>query len=255
MANSKIEFIDLSLPIQNDIPGVMQAKIEYENHEQGAKSFAPKLGLTVEDMPGGKMAASETITLATHIATHFDAPWHFGPTSGGKPAKTIDEIPLEWCYSDGVVLDFRDKGAGYAISVDDLKQALERIKYALKPLDIVLIMTGVSNKYWGKPEYDKMNPGVGREPTLWLIDQGVKVTGIDAWGWDRPFSFMAAEVKQGLKQNLWPGHFAGMEKEYCHIENLTNLDKIPKPYGFKVAAFPIKVHKGSAGWVRAVAIV
>ncbi len=255
MANSKIEFIDLSLPIQNDIPGIMQAKIEYENHEQGAKNLAPKLGLTVEDIPGGRMSAIETITLGTHIATHFDAPWHFGPTSGGKPAKTIDKIPLEWCYNDGVVLDFRDKGAGYAISVDDLKQALKRIKYALKPLDIVLIMTGVSNKYWGKPEYDKMHPGVGREPTLWLIDQGVKVTGIDAWGWDRPFSFMAPEVKQGLKQNLWPGHFAGMEKEYCHIENLTNLDKIPKPYGFKVAAFPIKIHKGSAGWVRAVAIV
>jgi len=255
MANSKIELIDLSTPIQNDIPGIMQAKIEYQNHEQGAKSFGPGFGLTMEDMPDGRMAASETITLTTHIATHLDAPWHFGSTSGSKPAKTIDEIPLEWCYSDGVVLDFRNKEAGYAISVDDLEQALKRIKYELKPLDIVLIMTGVSNKYWGKPEYDKMNPGMGREPTLWLIDQGVKVAGIDAWGWDRPFSFMVPEVKQGLKQNLWPGHYAGMEKEYCHIENLTNLDKIPQPHGFKVAVFPIKIHKGSAAWVRAVAIV
>jgi kynurenine formamidase len=44
-------------------------------------------------------------------------------------------------------------------------------------------------------------------------------------------------------------------KEYCHLENLANLDKIHRPCGFKVAVFPVKIHRGSAGWVRAVAIV
>jgi kynurenine formamidase len=36
---------------------------------------------------------------------------------------------------------------------------------------------------------------------------------------------------------------------------LANLDKIPKPYGFKVAVFPIKIVKASAAWIRAVAII
>jgi len=54
---------------------------------------------------------------------------------------------------------------------------------------------------------------------------------------------------------LWPAHFLGREREYCHIEKMANLDKIPKPFGFKVACFPIKVEKASAGWVRAVAII
>jgi hypothetical protein len=29
----------------------------------------------------------------------------------------------------------------------------------------------------------------------------------------------------------------------------------PGPFGFKVAAFPIKIERASAGWVRAVAIL
>ena len=41
--------------------------------------------------------------------------------------------------------------------------------------------------------------------------------------------------------HLWPSHLFGRKKEYCHIERLANLDKIPKPYGFKVACFPIKI--------------
>jgi len=45
-----------------------------------------------------------------------------------------------------------------------------------------------------------------------------------------------------------------VDKEYCQIERLTNLDKLP-PIGFKVCAFPLKVVGGSAGPARVVAIV
>ncbi|MDY7037511.1 MAG: cyclase family protein, partial [Thermodesulfobacteriota bacterium] len=47
----------------------------------------------------------------------------------GNPAMTIDEIPLEWCFSDGILLDFRRKDDGERITVDDIKKALERIPY------------------------------------------------------------------------------------------------------------------------------
>ena len=62
-------------------------------------------------------------------------------------------------------------------------------------------------------------------------------------------------LREGRKEKLWAAHFAGKEKEYCHIENLANLDKIPRPYGFKVAVFPIKIEHAGGGWVRAVAII
>jgi kynurenine formamidase len=78
--------------------------------------------------------------------------------------------------------------------------------------------------------------------------------GIDAWGWDRPFDVMIEEFRAGVKNKFWAAHFAGREKEYFHLENLTNLDKLP-PFGFKLAVFPIKIKAAGAAWVRAVAIL
>jgi kynurenine formamidase len=190
-----------------------------------------------------------------HSGTHVDAPWHYFPTAGGKRARTIDEIPLDWFFSDGVTLDMRHKTNGSAINIDDLEQALSNIDYQIKPWDIVLIQTG-ADKHWGKPEYFEAGCGMTMKSTLWLIDQGVRVMGIDAWGWDRPFWALKEEFRQtGNSDILWEGHRAGMESEYCHIEKLANLDKIPQPFGFKVACFPVKLSGGSAGWCRAVAII
>jgi len=52
---------------------------------------------------------------------------------------------------------------------------------------------------------------------------------------------------------IWEGHRAGREIGYCHIEKLSNLDKLP-PSGFTISCLPVKVYRGSAGWTRAVAI-
>lgn len=43
--------------------------------------------------------------------------WHYHPTtSKGEPARTIDQIHLEWYFSDGVVLDFSDRQDGYLVT-------------------------------------------------------------------------------------------------------------------------------------------
>ncbi|MDP2906516.1 MAG: DNA polymerase/3'-5' exonuclease PolX, partial [Nanoarchaeota archaeon] len=68
----------------------------------------------------------EKIVLSTHSGTHLDAPWHYAPVSEGKKAKTIDQIPLEWCYGNGVVLDFRRKKDGALITVKDLEKASKK---------------------------------------------------------------------------------------------------------------------------------
>jgi len=176
------------------------------------------------------------------------------PVAEGKKARTIDEMPLEWFYGDGVVLDMRHKPRGSAITIDDLKEALEKIGYQLKPGDIVCIQTG-ADKYWGKAEYFDTGCGMTRDSTLWLIEQGIRVMGTDAWSWDRPFWAIREDFQKTKDSSIiWAGHYAGIEKEYCHIEKLANLDKLPKSFGFKVACFPIKVVGGSAGWSRVVAI-
>jgi kynurenine formamidase len=211
-------------------------------------------GVAPEDLPDGLGWAHDILTLSTHSGTHMDAPWHYHPTSEGKRSKTIDEMPLELAYGDGVVLDMRHKKAGEVISVDDLKEALKKISYQLKSRDIVLIMTG-TDKFWDTPKYVTDYPGVGREATIWLVDQGVKVVGTDAPGWDRPFIYQAREFQQTRNRSLiWEGHFAGIEREYFQMEKLANLDRLP-PYGFKVCCFPIKIQRASAAWVRPVAII
>jgi kynurenine formamidase len=53
---------------------------------------------------------------------------------------------------------------------------------------------------------------------------------------------------------FWAAHYVGIDKEYCHIERLTNLDQLP-PTGFTICAFPLKVKGGSAGPARVVALI
>lgn len=254
MEKGQRKIIDLSVSISSKRDELVPVKIKHIGHHKAATTTARHHGLEITAFPNGKHAASETITLGSHAGTHMDAPLIFGDTSGGKPAKTIDEIPLEWCLSDGVVLDFSKKKWGESISAEDVQEKLRIINYELKPLDIVLIRTD-SAKHLDKPGWRNMHPGMSREATLWLIEQGVKVMGIDAFSWDRPLAIMVDEYKKGVKGKLFAAHYVGREKEYCHIEKMVNLDLIPKPYGFKVAVFPVKIEKGSGAWVRAVAIV
>jgi kynurenine formamidase len=132
---------------------------------------------------------------------------------------------------------------------------LVEIGYVLKPLDIVLIRTG-ADAFWGKPEYIFKGCGMTRESTLYLLEKGVKVVGIDAWSWDRPLPYLALEFqKTGDPSVIWGAHFAGIEIGYCHMEKMANLANIPKPHGFKVACFPVKIKSASAGWTRPVAII
>ena len=95
---------------------------------------------------------------------------------------------------------------------------------------------------------------MGREATLYLTGQGVRVTGTDAWGWDAPFVHTSkrwAECKD--PSIIWEGHYAGIEQPYCHMEKLQNLEAIPSK-DFVVACFPCKIRGGTAGWTRAVVL-
>jgi len=253
-------FIDLSISIEPDLPSdpeMMIPKIDYLGHAQGAeqmKDFFP--GVKRDQLPGGLGWAVEFLTLTTHSGTHLDAPYHYHPTMDrGIDALTIDQIPLDWCFNDGVVLDFRQKDDGERITVQDLEEELARIDYKIKPLDIVLIQTG-ADAFWGQEAYLVKGAGMDRESTLYLLEKGVKVVGIDAWSWDRPLPFLAKEFKEtGDPKVIWEAHFAGIEMGYCHMEKMANLSAIGRPHGFTVCCFPIKIKGASAGWTRPVAIV
>jgi len=253
-------FVDLSITLEADLPSDppgMIPQIDYVDHAAGAeqmKLFFP--GIEKEQLPDGLGWALEILTLATHSGTHLDAPYHYHPKMDkGKPSLTIDEVPLEWCFSDGVLLDFSHKGDGERITAKDVENELDRIGHDLKPLDIVLVRTG-AEEAWGTPQYLMKGAGMDRESTLYLTEKGVKVTGIDAWSWDRPLPFLAKEFQETKDPKvIWEAHFAGIEIGYCHMEKLANLSAIGRQTGFTVCCFPVKIKGASAGWARPVAIV
>jgi kynurenine formamidase len=209
--------------------------------------------IDAEDFPAGIGLAWEEIRAITHAGTHVDAPWHYGPRSGGGRSKTIEEIPLEWCFGEACVLDFRAFDPGTEIDADDIEKRLDALDHDLSPGEIVLIETG-ADELWGSPEYLTDFPGMSSEATEYLLEAGVRVIGTDAYGFDKPFAEMGRRFAEtGSSEELWPAHVAGREREYCQIEKLANLDRLPRRTGVPLVAFPVRIENASAGWVRPVA--
>lgn len=249
--------VDLSVSLEAGIasdPPPLVPRIRYLDHASGACVFAPMLGLEPAQMLEGMGPASEELEITTHVGTHMDAPWHYHPTMNrGERAITIDEVPLEWCIGPGVKLDFRHLPDGHVVTPAQIQDELARIGHTLSPGDIVLVNTSAGLRY-GHDDYLAKGCGMGRDATLFLTDLGVRVCGTDAWSWDAPLVHQRAEIaRTGNAALAWEGHKAGAEAAYCHMEKLSNLESLPAT-GYTVCAFPVKVARGSAGWVRAVAL-
>jgi kynurenine formamidase len=248
--------IDLSAPIvasPPETPEALRTEIELRDHARGAEDIEALLGVGPDLLRDGEGWAVEEFTrLGTHNTTHVDAPWHYNSTIRGEPAQTIDQLPLEWFFAPGVVLDFSAKADGDAITPLELESALKASGHELAEREIVLIRTG-RDEFLEAPDYMIRGPGVTAEATHWLFDRGVRVMGIDAWGWDAPLNLQAERAKEAGEPGIfWAAHQADLP--YCQIERLAGLDQLP-PSGFDVACFPLKVVGGSAGPARVVAIL
>ncbi|MBV8443823.1 MAG: cyclase family protein [Hyphomicrobiales bacterium] len=259
LAFPKFRLLDLSVALANnpytDPPG-LGPEIEYADHKAGAADMTRMFpGLKTDDLPDGEGWGLERLRITAHNGTHIDAPWHYASTmDGGKPAASIEHLPLEWCFQPAVKLDFRRLPDGYVATARDVEDELGRIGHILAPLEIVVVNTAAGAKY-GQPGYIDSGCGMGREATLYLLERGVRVVGTDAWSWDAPFSFTRKRfAESGDARIIWEGHKAGRDIGYGQMEKLANLNLLPSD-GFWVSCFPYKVERGSAGFIRAVAFL
>ena len=265
-----MKIIDLSLPIDDTAFEVHNLEIERISHKQGVKKLnkvlmgktlkgrlrylAGKRIIKKQDLPDEEFLSLEIVHSPVHIGTHLDYSFHYGSLSEGRPSKEASEIPLEWCYKNGVKLDLTHKKPSEVITDKDIEQALNKINYKLEDLDIVFINTG-SDKLYGGPKYFADYPGVDISAINYLLDNGIKIFGVDTMGIDRPYKFMMGEfLKNKDPKVLWPTHFYGRIREFIHIDRLANLEKLPDT-GFKVICFPINIRKTGAAWSRIVALV
>ena len=262
--------VDLSLPIDDRAFEVHKVAIERVSHRAGVEKFNRVImGKTLpgkikyllgerilkkEDLPDEEFLSLEVVHSPVHIGTHLDYSFHYGSRSEGRPAKTAEEIPLEYCYQAGVRLDLTHKRPNEVIAASGIEAALKKINYMLKPLDIVLLQTG-ADKFYGSQRYFADYPGVDISAIDYLLDRGVKVFGVDTMGIDRPYRFMLREfLEKKDPRVLYPAHFYGRKREFIHIERLANLEKLPAT-GFKVICFPVKIKDTGAAWARVVALL
>ena len=245
---------DLSVSLRPENMETMETLWRFTSHEEAARLFARRHGVKVSALPHGSFFCNERVTLKTHAGTHLDAPYHFYPTSEGRPAKRIDEFPLEWCIGDGVVLDFHRKKPPEVITEYDVAAELERIHYTPKKGDIVILHTGGTDRYDDDPRFSESATGMNGGALNYLFRLGVKVMATDSHTIDLPIPLMTERFVKGDKAAYFPIHRAGQHTEWTHAEKLANLGSLPAPCGFKVMFFPVKVARATGAWTRAVAI-
>lgn len=265
-----MQIVDLSLPIDDEAFEVHPLRIERTSHKDGieklnkvlmsrspeakAKYEAGEWMIKKEQLPDEEFLSLEMVYSSVHSGTHLDYSFHYGSKSEGRKAKTADEIPLDWCFHDGVKINLTHKKAYEVITAQDLESALQAINYKIKAYDIVLLHTG-ADKLFGKPEYFSDYPGLAVSAIDYLLDKGVRIFGVDSMGIDRPYKFMIKDFQDTKDpKNLWPAHFHGRKREFIHIERLANLESLPD-YGFKVICFPVRIRQTGAAWARVVAIL
>ncbi|MET9096657.1 cyclase family protein [Streptomyces cyaneofuscatus] len=257
-----MRIIDLSSPVDASFVEPDPVVHEVLSPREGALHMSEEmrthfgLDFDADELPGGEFLSLDRISLTTHTGTHVDAPSHYGSRAayGDGTPRHIDEMPLDWFFRPGVVLDLTDTGVG-TVGVDRLERELARVGYRPEPLDIVLLRTGAS-QWVGTERYFTDFTGLDGPAVEFLLDLGVRVIGTDAFSLDAPFHDIIRRYRaSGDREVLWPAHFAGRRREYCQIERLAGLDALPVHHGFTVACFPVKITGAGAGWTRAVALI
>jgi kynurenine formamidase len=249
------QIVDLSHVIKPDppeFPDFLRSDVSYGSHAEGAAEFEQLLEIDRSMLLREQGPAAERLSIGTHSVTHLDAPYHYNSMIQGKPSETIDELPLEWFFAPAVVVEALGREDGDAVTLEQMRAGIEVAGHDLQPLDIVLVHTA-TDRFYGEREYMHRGPGVSAEATCWLFEQGVRVMGIDAWGWDAPLRIQADAARDSkAKGVVWAAH--QVDLPYSQIERLTNLGALPAT-GFRVACFPLKIERASAAPARVVAIL
>lgn len=189
------------------------------------------------------------ITMSDHAGTHVDAPIHFNPKG-----RSIDETPLETLTGEAVIFDMSHKPALADILPKDLEEAVERQRIELAGARIALISSGRYRLY-GTRDYhwDILNMSV--EATEWCLEHGMNVVGCDmaCWECDRVRFQLDPRLKPWAAER-YPAHCLQKKYDLYIIENLANLDRVPKNR-FYFMGLPLPFAGASGSPIRAVALL
>lgn len=175
------------------------------------------------------------VSLGTHTGTHVDAPLHF--IKGGAP---VNQIPLDACYGPARVLDFTDLADKAEITLEMLKARVGT------PVPPRLLFRFDWEHRLDSLAYYSDHPYLSEDACQWMVDQGVRLIGLDAPMPDDPRNGRGSEKDS-------PNHVILLSAGVVILEYLVNLSQIPAG-DFILSALPILIDGADGAPVRAVAI-
>jgi len=173
--------------------------------------------------------------------THIDAPSHFIPSG-----RSIDQLTLEELLIPICVIDMSEKLHPTAQVVFRDFELYEKTHGKIPKGSVVIANTGWS-RYWKTPEIYRGKGKYPIAPTLFaevgdlLIEREVVGIGIDTFSPD-PYG------------GSYPLHVLILGADKFILENLTNLESLPKKDSY-LMALPLKIAGGTESPVRAIAFV
>ncbi|WP_125152376.1 cyclase family protein [Clostridium rectalis] len=205
-------FIDLSYPIDSD----MITYCEKERTNIYNLSSINTEGYNVKKL-----------SITTHTSTHVDAPNHII-----ENGLTIDKIPLDNFYGQGIIIDCRNIKS-QCIDIDILNN------YNLSNKDFILFYTG-HDRYWGTVNYLSKYKYMSNKLCYYMSSLDIKGVGIDTISIDSESNITLNNHNKLLKNNK------------LIIENLANLNFLVNK-SFELFLFPLKIQCGDGSPVRSVA--
>jgi kynurenine formamidase len=246
---SDVDVLDLAQPIRRESMERRPAVVRTHGSARRQRQWAKHLGVRVDEIePRG---AWDQVEAPTSAGTHLAAPARW--SAGGR---TVEEVPLEWCFGRGVVVDVSDGPRSRAVDLGELRRALGDTRHEPAPGDIVLLRTG-AEAAWDDPRFPDSGRGVAVEALEWLIERGVRLIGTDAESLDRPRSAMVEDARSGDRSALFPVLRAARRWDAAQLLQMGGLRTLAerRSAGFWISAAPIKVEGAGSGWCRPVALV
>ncbi|TDV48655.1 cyclase family protein [Actinophytocola oryzae] len=186
-------------------------------------------------LPDGTSYSSCGMALSDHAGTHVDAPNHIDPG-----AASVDRIPLSACYGPALCLSV--SGGDGPVTSARLAAAVEACGQEPRRGDVLLLHTGVHDRFGGTPRYLTDYHGLDGTACEWVVDHGVAAVGVDQPSPDGPDG------------SISPAHLRFTAENVLIYENLANLGRVAGRR-FVFAGFPVLLRGSTGAPVRAVAIM
>lgn len=169
---------------------------------------------------------TQKIILGSHSGTHMDAPYHFM-----KNGTTMESLDIDLMWGNIKVVDFRTKGRGDIVSLEDVKQieVAERLLFAFGWYH-----------HWKTEKYYDGFPYFAVDAVEYLIGQGMKVMALDTPSPDDANAIAITDKEDS------PNHKILLENKVLLIEYLNNTDILIGGKEYEMVSLPLKV-KGSDG--------